>query len=208
VLHETSARQLWEILEKKYLTKSIESWLQLKSKLYSFQMQRGCSINEHLNRYTRLLTDLDNMDVETNEEDKAVILLNSLPREEYETFTLTLINGRKSLNYNEVSAALVSYEARRQDRLSSSGNTTAEALTVRGRSSNRNGRDDKGRSKSRSGFRDLKRNQCALCKELGHWKVDCPKAIGKKMELNTEAKLAQADGSDSDSSVFSLCYYS
>ena len=27
VLHETSARQLWEILEKKYLTKSIESRL-------------------------------------------------------------------------------------------------------------------------------------------------------------------------------------
>ena len=73
MLHETSARQLWEILEKKYLTKSIESRLQLKSKLYSFQMQIGCSINEHLNRYTKLLTDLVNVDVETNEEDKAVI---------------------------------------------------------------------------------------------------------------------------------------
>ena len=73
------------------------------------------------------------MDVEIDEEDKAVILLNSLPEEEYETFTLTLINGRKSLNYNEMSAALVNYEVRRQDRLSSSGNTTAEALTVRGR---------------------------------------------------------------------------
>ena len=67
VLHETSARQLWEILEKKYLTKSIKSRLQLKSKLYGFQMQRGCSINEHLNRYTRLLTDLVNVDVETSE---------------------------------------------------------------------------------------------------------------------------------------------
>ena len=55
VLHETSARHLWEILEKKYLTKSIESRLQLKSKLYSFQMQRGCSINEHLNRYRGFL---------------------------------------------------------------------------------------------------------------------------------------------------------
>ena len=97
VLHETSARQLWEILEKKYLTKSIESRLQLKSKLYSFQMQRGCSINEHLNRYTRLLTDLLNVDVETNEEDKAVILLNYLPREEHETFTLTLINRKNPL---------------------------------------------------------------------------------------------------------------
>ena len=97
----------------------------------------------------------------------------------------------------------------------SSGSTTAEALTVRGRSSNRKGRDDQGRSKSRSGFIDLKRNQCALCKELGHWKVDCPKVKDKK-ELMTETNLAkvvstqastsQADGSDSD--FLSLCYYS
>ena len=50
-----------------------------------------------LNRYTRLLTDLVNVDVEINEEDKAVILLNFLPREEYETFTLTLINVRQAL---------------------------------------------------------------------------------------------------------------
>ena len=99
------------------------------------------------------------MDVETSEEDKAVILLNSLPREEYEAFTLTFLNSRQSLNYDEVSAALVSYEAWRQDRRSSSGSTTAEALEVRGRSSNRKGRDDRGRSKSRSGFRNLKKNQ-------------------------------------------------
>jgi len=105
-------------------------------------MQIRCSINEHLNRYTKLLTDLVHVDVEIDEKDKAVILLKSLPREEYETFTLTLISERKSLNYSEVSAALVSYEGRRQDRLSSSGNTTAEALAVRGRSSNRKGRDD------------------------------------------------------------------
>ena len=42
----------------------------------------------------KLLTDLVNVDVETSEEDKAIILLNSLPREEYETFTLTFLNGR------------------------------------------------------------------------------------------------------------------
>ena len=61
------------------------------------------------------------MDVKIYEEDKTVILLNSLPEEEYETFTITLINGRQSLNYNEVSAALVNFEVRRYDRLSSSG---------------------------------------------------------------------------------------
>ena len=102
-----------------------------------------------MNRYTKLLTDLVNVDVETSEEDKAVILLNSLLREEYETFTLTFLNGRKSLNYSEVSTVLVSYEASRHDTVPSSG------------------RDDQGRSKSRSGFRDLKRNQCALCKGTG-----------------------------------------
>ena len=71
-------------------------------------MKRGCSINEHMNSYTKLLTDLVNVDVEIDEEDKTVILLNSLPKEEYETFTLTLINGRQTLS--EVSAALVKYE--------------------------------------------------------------------------------------------------
>jgi len=96
VLHETSASYLWEILEKKYLTKSIES-----------------------------------------------------------------------------------------------GSTTAEALALRGRSYNRKGRGDQERLKSRSGSRDLKKNQCVLCKELGHWKVDCLKAKGKKKELKTKANLVQ-----------------
>ena len=49
-----------------------------------------------------------------------MILLNSLPEEEYKTFTLTLINGRQILNYSKVSAALVNYEVRGQDILSSS----------------------------------------------------------------------------------------
>ena len=64
------------------------------------------------------------------------------------------------------------------------------------------------------GFRDLKKNQCAFYKDLGHWKVDCPKAKGKKSESNTEANLArvvstrhntsQTGRLDSDSSVFSF----
>ena len=74
VLHETSARQLWEILEKEYLTKSIESRLQLKRRFYRFQMKRGLSTDEHMNNHTKLLTDLVNVDVKIDEEDKAVIL--------------------------------------------------------------------------------------------------------------------------------------
>ena len=86
--HETSAKHLWETLEKKYLTKSVESRLQLKSKMYRFQMKKGSTVNEHNNRYTKLLTDLVNVDVIVEEEDKTIIFLNSLPEEEYETCLL------------------------------------------------------------------------------------------------------------------------
>ena len=85
-----------------------------------------------------------------------------------------------------------------------------EALAVRGRGSNRKGKGDRERSKPRPGFRDLKKNQRAFCKEFGYWKVDCPKAKGKKKEsktarvVSTQASTSQADGSDSDSSVFSF----
>ena len=64
--YETSAKKLWETLAKKYLTKSVESRLQLKSKLYRFQMKKGSTVNEHINRYTKLLTDLVNVDVTTD----------------------------------------------------------------------------------------------------------------------------------------------
>ena len=92
----------------------------IEEKAYRFQMKRGLSINEHMN-CTKLFIDLINMDVKIDEEDKAVILLNSLSHEKYETFILTLINGRQTLNYTEVSVALVNYEVRRQVKLSSSG---------------------------------------------------------------------------------------
>ena len=108
------------------------------------------------------------MDVKTDEEDKVIILLNSLPAEEYETFTLTFINGRQTLDYHEVSSALASYETRRKERHPSQSSSSAEALAVRGRSSSRKGKEERGRSKSRPGFRDIKKNQYAFCREIGY----------------------------------------
>ena len=125
-----------------------------------------------------------------------------------------MINGRQALNYSEVSDALVNYEVKRQNKLSSSRSRSAEALVIRGRSSNQKGKGDRERSKSRLDFRDLKKNQYTFYKELGHCKIDCLKTKGKKKESKTEANLAQvgstkastsqAGVSDSDSLVFSF----
>jgi len=74
--------------------KSIEFRLLLKRRLYRFQLKKGLSIAEHMNNCTKLLADLVNVDVDIEEEDKALVLLNSLPDEEYETFVLTLIDRK------------------------------------------------------------------------------------------------------------------
>ena len=73
---------------------------------------------------------------------------------------------------------------------------------VRGKGSNQKGKGERERSKSRPDFRDLKKNQCAFCKEIGHWKVDCPriKDKNKGKESKTEANLAQVVSTQADTS--------
>ena len=69
-----------------------------------------------------------------------------------------MINERQSLNYNDVSAALVDYKVKKKDKQFSTSSTSAEVLVVRGRGSNQKGKGVRGRLKSRPGLRDLKKN--------------------------------------------------
>jgi len=95
------------------------------------------------------------------DEDKALILLSSLSNEEYETFVLTLINDKKSLSYNEVSASLVNHDLVKKDK-EFSIITSAEVLVARGIDFNhRKGKKDIGKTNNHQ----LKKNQCAFCKE-------------------------------------------
>jgi len=76
--------------------------LHLKRRIYRFQLKNEISIGEHMNNYTKFLADIANVDEIIKDKDKELILLSSLPDEEYETFILTLINGKSSLSYNDV----------------------------------------------------------------------------------------------------------
>ena len=97
------------------------------------------------------------------DEDKALILLSSLSGEAYEIFVLTLINDKKSLSYNEVSAALVNHDLGKKDK-QSSNNTSTEALVAGEISSNhRKGKGGIDKTKNHQ----LGKSQCAFCKEEG-----------------------------------------
>jgi len=113
------------------LTKSIENRLHLKRRLYHFQLKGEIFISDHINNYMKLLTNLINLDVVIDDEDKALTLLSYLPDARYETFVLILINERTSLNYSEVIIALLNLEFRRKDKECSTNDTSAEALIAR-----------------------------------------------------------------------------
>ena len=47
-----------------------------------------------MNNYTKIFANLVNVEVMIEEEEKVLILLGSLPNEDYETFVLSLINSK------------------------------------------------------------------------------------------------------------------
>ena len=71
------AKELWKALEYKFMTKSIENRLYLKKRLFRFDYKKGISMNEHLNNFNKILTDLKNLDDHIDDEDKTLLLLNS-----------------------------------------------------------------------------------------------------------------------------------
>nr|GEV86095.1 retrovirus-related Pol polyprotein from transposon TNT 1-94 [Tanacetum cinerariifolium] len=71
IIHETIATGLWLKLESLYMTKSLANKLRLKDRLYTFRMKPGTSVQDHLDEFNTILTDLENLDVDIDDEDKA-----------------------------------------------------------------------------------------------------------------------------------------
>jgi len=113
------------------MKKSIENRLYLKKRIFRFQHKKGTSMNEHLNDFNKIIANLKNLDVEINYEDKALLLLNSLP-ETYEHLVTTLLYGKEKIKFIDVSNVLVNNEYRKKDQIVYK-ESTSEALTVRGR---------------------------------------------------------------------------
>ena len=66
-------------------------------------------MSEHWNYFNKILADLLNLTVEVKDEDKALLLLNSL-LDEYDHLITTLFCGRKEIKFEDVSNTLVNDE--------------------------------------------------------------------------------------------------
>ena len=101
--------------------------LMLKKKLYSLQMQEGSDVIGHIQRFDHLCTELMNIGVKLDEEDKSLLLLCSLPGS-YDSLVTTLLYGKETLEYEDMVSVLRSNEQRkkltREDRKSTRLNSS------------------------------------------------------------------------------------
>ena len=79
--------------------KSLSNKLFMKKQLYSVRMKEGTSIL-HLNTFNRILSDLLALKVSI-EEDKALLLLSSLPSS-YDHLATTIMYDKKTLELKKV----------------------------------------------------------------------------------------------------------
>uniref|UniRef100_A0A2N9EZR3 CCHC-type domain-containing protein n=1 Tax=Fagus sylvatica TaxID=28930 RepID=A0A2N9EZR3_FAGSY len=194
VMEENSTTGIWLNLEKRYMSKSLTNKLHLKQKLYGLKMTEGADLRQHINTFKQIISDMLRIDIKFEDEDKAMMLLTSLPAS-YEHLVTTLLYGKETLELEEVSGALLDhYQRKHKDSAESSG----EGLVVkgyqdRGRKKDKDDKSARGRSKSKS-----KTVKCYKCQKKGHMKRDCPKWNKGKEESSTSVNVVADSESDGD----------
>nr|GEW12051.1 hypothetical protein CTI12_AA104990 [Tanacetum cinerariifolium] len=78
------------------MTKSLANKLQLKDRLYTFCMKPGTSVQDHLDEFNTIFIDLENLDVDIDDEDKAVLLYDDDDDVEPESGERLVTRGRSS----------------------------------------------------------------------------------------------------------------
>lgn len=173
VAREKTAAAMWLKLESLYMTKSLAHRLCLKQQLYAFSMVEGRSMSDQIADFNKILDDLENIEVKLDDEDKALLLLKSLPKK-YEHFRDAILYGKEqTITLEEVQNSIRTKELQlKQDIKTETEN--GEGLNVtRGRSEKRGSKKGKkSRSKSKNG--DKSKYKCFHCHKSGHFKKDCP----------------------------------
>ncbi|KAH9718762.1 hypothetical protein KPL71_022343 [Citrus sinensis] len=184
---QTTAAGLWKKLEDLYTKKSLTKRLCTKKRLYTLQMEEGSSLATHIDSFNRIIMDLEDINVSLEDEDKAIILLSSLPPS-YEHFVDTLLYGRQSISMADVKNSLSSKEVTKK-----AETKAGEGLMARGRPEKKDYNKGKKRDKSKSKNKNLK---CFHCHKEGHFKRDCPDRKNKGKEghgKNGDAVVASED---------------
>ena len=63
VMDIKSPRVVWQILESRYMSKSLTNKLYLKQRLYGLKMHEGSNLEQHVNIFNQIITNLVRIDI-------------------------------------------------------------------------------------------------------------------------------------------------
>ncbi|KAH9762947.1 hypothetical protein KPL70_001004 [Citrus sinensis] len=188
VTKEKSASGLWAKLEELFLKKSLAKRLYMKRKLYTFSMKEGTTMRDHVDEFNKLILDLENVNVMLEDEDRALILLSSLP-DSYEHFVDTLLYGRQTLTLKDVKNALESkYLKKRAD---GKDQITRDGLVAKAKTEKNMYKDKKNKNQKEKTDKMKKKRKCYFCQKEGHYIKDCFEK--KKLEKLQKESTGKAD---------------
>ncbi|KAH9799312.1 hypothetical protein KPL71_000313 [Citrus sinensis] len=198
VAKERTASGLWSKLEDLYLKKSLAKRLYMKRRLYTFSMKEGVAIKDHLDEFNKLILDLENVNIDLEDEDRALILLSSLP-DTFEHFVDTLLYGRQTLMLKDVKSALELKDLKK--RSNGKDQSYGEGLTVKSKVEKKNSKEKKNTNQKDKSEKKKKKRKCYFCHKEGHYIKDYfeKKKLEKlQKESNGNVVIVSEDERDSE----------
>ena len=78
-------------------------------------MVEGSDLSQHINVFNHIISDLKRIDVKLEDEDKALMLLNSLlASSTYENLVTTLMWGKETLDLEEITSILLGFNKKKK----------------------------------------------------------------------------------------------
>ncbi|KAL5804056.1 hypothetical protein ACOSQ3_030856 [Xanthoceras sorbifolium] len=173
IVKEKTTAGLITALSNMYEKPSASNKVHLMRRLFNLRMAEGASVAQHLNEHNTITTQLSSVEIEFDEEVRALILLSSLPDSWNATVTaVSSSSGNNKLKFDDVRDLVLSEEIRRRESGEASSSSALHTES-RGRTSERSSyrsRSKSRRGKSRSGKKDF---SCYNCGKKDHFKRDC-----------------------------------
>ncbi|GKD83365.1 gag-pol polyprotein [Tanacetum coccineum] len=159
-----TAKDIWDHLARLYEARSLHNKIFLKRKLYALRMMESTSVTEHVNNLNTLFSQLTSLDCKIDPQERAEILLQSLP-DSYDQVIINLTSNvlTDCLVFDDVVAFILEEENRRnnrEDRQTSSRQMEALVVT-RGRSMEPGSSGSHNHGKSKTGKK--KNFKCFKC---------------------------------------------
>ena len=184
VMKETTALGVWKALERDYQMKTLSNSIYMMQRFASFKMDDHKSIEENLDTFLKLVSDLASLNINISDKDQTIQVLSSLPQQ-FDSLVDTLKYGtaKEILTMNDVINSEYSKEVELKEKgLLNKSRSDTEGLYVesRGKSEKKGYRGKSNAGADLSQCKSLiKKTGCFICGE-GHWKIECPERRHRK----------------------------